>query len=1314
MKFLTSSKLSEHRYKTPEGYLVCVDAIIARTGKQEYRNSELFADSNDDSVIEVDRPYKEVFSPETVASFENKPLVNEHPEEDVNVENYREYSIGFVRDVHEGEEDGKPVLMANLIVTDPEAIEEIENGKTQLSCGYDCDILGDSEKYQANIRGNHVALCEQGRAGNARIVDTAKKIKDWSMKYLGHTIEEVFFSYYDDGHYAVDGNTRKSECFDTLEEAKAYIRSIRKQDSIEDSESLEKTQSYLQGKKDYSIEADKFNVKIEKRANGYIAISGKEKDVNSFIKHHKEKGGLKDASDKYQEFKAKLMKVENKKDLHQWFQELKKSDLDVEEFDKLMKFYNETKADVKDANKKLELIISYFDAWGYPVGKELQEAVNFYRMSREDVNKVFGPRIGRTYNKEELQKLKTFDPINDSKNKFKVEYEIIGEDKQSEVVFANSESEAEREIEESYEPRERKYIKFIKITKISDSINDVEPRAGESKEEFISRFMSETKEEYPNQKQRLAVAHSYWNKDSLNEDSVKDSYKEDLIRIGKKDGFYFYSEEYIDKLSENEAKIALEKFSILERMRKNERRSHSSEARKRRIDALNEFRKAIGDPRRAVYEINLDSMEDLVKDNFTISYDYDKQLFTAKENDKQLKAKINEKQYKKIEKIHETYGTNLDTIKNYLSKQKIDYSDSVKDSPKVYYIYNKKYKAFLSPGARSWVIQEHAKEFNSSKEAEEYARQYVDENQLKNTIILYIEEKLQYDSVKDKHYGVVIKYYHRGFIIGCEKATEESKAYHYFVYKNEADFQNNKWLRIFDKYEQAVQYINKFNLGDSYQEKIINGYVIGKNAYGRYTVYNNKGHFEEDKNECYKTEEEAIKRANSLPKGIAIEWDSIKEELYTYEMIGVNKRYLNKHLSLEKAKKILKNNKDLGFDGNIINEETGEIIESTFKDSIKDNPVDYQILRKKILRITKKEELKKIKEEIENYYDRDLLNEIEYGKLIRSLQNLSGISNYLDSKVQDNSFAKRGKAKDSDKDIEIESKIELDYRSGKLNSKQEILEAVKKLEDYYHTTYSKDIISYLQRQGFIIDSLKDDEIDKLINEENEAVESYEQAINNTKNHKRKQTYNHILGEELEHIEELEYLQEDVDDSVNDEVKKIIKYKGFMIEELTGYQSPQYAVYNKNGYNMNSHLSTSSDLKQIKKEIDWGYLDDYINDSVKDMSLSRRDAMDRCIGLGEQFIAHFDKIYKNPKDINVNHWAKEMNSWYQSVKKIKLKENNKEILKGDLRDWFLTAGANPQDFMKNPEYEELQAYDEFSEKLLSGIDVLSALKNCSII
>lgn len=110
----------------------------------------------------------------------------------------------------------------------------------------------------------------------------------------------------------------------------------------------------------------------------------------------------------------------------------------------------------------------------------------------------------------------------------------------------------------------------------------------------------------------------------------------------------------------------------------------------------------------------------------------------------------------------------------------------------------------------------------------------------------------------------------------------------------------------------------------------------------------------------------------------------------------------------------------------------------------------------------------------------------------------------------------------------------------------------------------------------------------------------------------------------------------------------------------------------------------------------------------DMALTRQDAIDRCISLGKKFIEHFDKIYNNRNNNAFNHWAKEMKTWLNQVKEIKLKPKNNYILNGQLRDWFFTAGAAPEDFMLNPDDKELQMYDSFCEKLLSGKDIYNAL------
>lgn len=196
MKFLIAERISANKYKTPEGYLVCVDSVLARTGKQTYRKNEIFVDCNDDTEIEVDRKPEEVFSEATLASFENKPITIEHPDEDVNTGNFKNLAVGFVRDIHRGKDNGQDVMLGTLVITDEEAISAVESGELlDLSCGYDCDIEDSANPQQRNIRGNHVALCENGRAGIARIVDSVKDKKLNLPSDYEETVNSMGFHY---------------------------------------------------------------------------------------------------------------------------------------------------------------------------------------------------------------------------------------------------------------------------------------------------------------------------------------------------------------------------------------------------------------------------------------------------------------------------------------------------------------------------------------------------------------------------------------------------------------------------------------------------------------------------------------------------------------------------------------------------------------------------------------------------------------------------------------------------------------------------------------------------------------------------------------------------------------------------------------------------------------------------------------------------------------------------------------------------------------------------------------------------------------
>lgn len=161
-------KISTNIAMTPEGFLVCRNVPIARTGYQQYLESELFEDGDPSEIINVFRSPNEVFSTATIASFEGKPVTDGHPDVDVTPENYKEFSKGHVQHVRVGRGDDADKILADLYITDQDLIDEIRNGKRQVSAGYYAEDKEDETGRicQTKIRGNHVAVVDEGRAGH--------------------------------------------------------------------------------------------------------------------------------------------------------------------------------------------------------------------------------------------------------------------------------------------------------------------------------------------------------------------------------------------------------------------------------------------------------------------------------------------------------------------------------------------------------------------------------------------------------------------------------------------------------------------------------------------------------------------------------------------------------------------------------------------------------------------------------------------------------------------------------------------------------------------------------------------------------------------------------------------------------------------------------------------------------------------------------------------------------------------------------------------------------------------------------------------
>jgi hypothetical protein len=150
--------------RLPEGYLRA-DAIVARTGIQTYLDT-------DGRAVREYRPESEVANPDSLATFGGQVVTDGHPKDRVDAANSRELQRGFTDSTVVYD---KGFVKVAITLTDAQVIDRAESGNAvELSAGYSVDIdptpgvtpNGESyDRVQRNIRVNHVAVVERGRAG---------------------------------------------------------------------------------------------------------------------------------------------------------------------------------------------------------------------------------------------------------------------------------------------------------------------------------------------------------------------------------------------------------------------------------------------------------------------------------------------------------------------------------------------------------------------------------------------------------------------------------------------------------------------------------------------------------------------------------------------------------------------------------------------------------------------------------------------------------------------------------------------------------------------------------------------------------------------------------------------------------------------------------------------------------------------------------------------------------------------------------------------------------------------------------------------
>lgn len=149
---------------------------ISKVGVFPYSGSQISPEFEPDKIYQVYRPEEELSDPETIDSFKLLPWTDEHemlsgnPEEGLTPAERKGVHGVIGEDVYF--EDG--YLKANLKIFSNKLADLIDSGKKELSIGYRClyDIVTgvyNGVKYDAvqrQIRGNHVALVEEGRSGH--------------------------------------------------------------------------------------------------------------------------------------------------------------------------------------------------------------------------------------------------------------------------------------------------------------------------------------------------------------------------------------------------------------------------------------------------------------------------------------------------------------------------------------------------------------------------------------------------------------------------------------------------------------------------------------------------------------------------------------------------------------------------------------------------------------------------------------------------------------------------------------------------------------------------------------------------------------------------------------------------------------------------------------------------------------------------------------------------------------------------------------------------------------------------------------------
>lgn len=176
--------------RTPQGFLR-IPIHATRVGVFTYKQG-------DGTVIKEFRSPEEVFKADSLASLADAPITLLHPPEMVTPQNIGKYQKGYATGTPKA--DGELVATVG-IVSHADAIEAVDKGMREVSCGYRADVVPQKGEYhgehydyvQRDIVYNHIAIVPKGRGGpDVRLrLDAADAVIELNPPQLKETAMKI-------------------------------------------------------------------------------------------------------------------------------------------------------------------------------------------------------------------------------------------------------------------------------------------------------------------------------------------------------------------------------------------------------------------------------------------------------------------------------------------------------------------------------------------------------------------------------------------------------------------------------------------------------------------------------------------------------------------------------------------------------------------------------------------------------------------------------------------------------------------------------------------------------------------------------------------------------------------------------------------------------------------------------------------------------------------------------------------------------------------------------------------------------------------